>query len=100
MEDIIAKRDVERILKFYKHVLPGSFSDGDKNNARYLVWKYRGQMEKLWKKLETKYGVPVLHSNEWDDYINIQEKLFVNTSQSNQNVDNNNKKSNEGKGDL
>lgn len=90
VEDTVAKRDVERILKFYKHVLPGSFSDGDTHNARYLVWKYRGKMESLWKKLETKYGVPVLHPNEWDEYvINTKEKTSRMGEKSNENDDDN-----------
>ncbi|GAX24304.1 hypothetical protein FisN_4Lh416 [Fistulifera solaris] len=65
-EEYAFKRDVKRLLAYYKHVIPGSISDGDENNARYLVWKYRNQKEKLWKTLEKKYGEPVLYPDEWE----------------------------------
>ncbi len=65
-EEYAFKRDVKRLLAYYKHVIPGSISDGDENNARYLVWKYRNQKEKLWKTLENKYGEPVLYPDEWE----------------------------------
>lgn len=65
-EEYAFKRDVKRLMAYYKHVVPGSISDGDENNARYLVWKYRNQKEKLWKTLEKKYGEPVLDTDEWD----------------------------------
>ena len=42
-------------------------SDGDEHDARYLVWKYRGKKEKLWRSLEKKYGEPVLHEWEWPE---------------------------------
>lgn len=51
--------DTEKLLRYYKFVAPGSLADGDLNQARYLVWKYRGRTEKLWKRLEIKYGVSV-----------------------------------------
>lgn len=68
-EEYAFKRDVKRLLAYYKHVVPGSISDGDENNARYLVWKYRNQKEKLWKTLETKYGEPVLNVDEWESKV-------------------------------
>ena len=67
VEEKIFERDTKRLLAYYKHVVPGSIMDGDLHNAQYLVWKYRGKKDKLWKRLETKYGVPVLHVNEYDD---------------------------------
>ena len=66
-EDRVFERDTKRLLAYYKHVIPGSMSDGDLQNARYLVWKYRGKKEKLWKSLEKKYGEPVLHEWEWPE---------------------------------
>jgi len=66
-EEKVFKRDTSRLLSFYKHVIPGSVSDGDLHNARYLVWKYRNKKEKLWKNLEKKYGEPVLHEHEWPE---------------------------------
>ena len=60
-------RDVERLLTFYKHAAPGTIHDGDENNARWQVYKYRKKKEKLWRRLEVKYGMEVLHSHEWPD---------------------------------
>lgn len=58
---------VERILAFYKRAAPNSINDGDKHNAHYICWKYKGKRNKLYKKLETKYGIPVKQVYEWDD---------------------------------
>lgn len=66
-EERVFERDTRRLLAFYKHVIPGSLSDGDLHNARYVVWKYRNKKEKLWKSLEKKYGEPVLHEYEWPE---------------------------------
>ena len=66
-EERVFERDTRRLLAYYKHVVPGSMSDGDEHNARYVVWKYRNKKEKLWKSLEKKYGEPVLHEHEWPD---------------------------------
>ena len=66
-EEAVFERDTRRLLAYYKHVIPGSMSDGDEHNARYLVWKYRGKKEKLWRSFEKKYGSPVLLEHEWED---------------------------------
>lgn len=66
VEDRIRERDVTRVLKYYKHVAPGTISDGDRHNAYYLCWKYKNKKDKLWKKLEHKYGVPVLQTKEYE----------------------------------
>lgn len=66
-EEHIFERDTRRLLAYYKNVIPGSMSDGDLHNARYLVWKYRGKKEKLWRNLEKKYGEPVLNEWEWPE---------------------------------
>ena len=66
-EEHVFERDTRRLLAYYKHVIPGSMSDGDLHNARYVVWKYRHKKEKLWKSLEKKYGSPVLQEDEWPD---------------------------------
>ena len=66
-EERVFVRDTARLLAFYKNVVPGSISDGDIHNAHYLVYKYRGKKEKLWKNLEKKYGVAVLEEHEWPD---------------------------------
>lgn len=67
-EDYVFEHDTRKLLVYYKHVVPGSISDGDVDNARYLVWKYRNKKEKLWTSLEKKYGVSVREIYEWEDY--------------------------------
>jgi hypothetical protein len=66
-EERVFERDTRRVLAYYKHILPGSMSDGDLYNARYVVYKYRNKKAKLWKNLEKKYGHPVLHEWEWPE---------------------------------
>jgi hypothetical protein len=65
-DDYVLNRDTERLLAFYKHVLPGSYHDGDLHSARYTCYKYRHKKAKLWKNLEKKYGVPVLTVKEYE----------------------------------
>lgn len=72
-EDKVFERDTRRLLAYYKHVLPGSMLDGDVNNARYVIYKYRNKKEKLWKGLEKKYDIPVYLEDEWEDYLEQQE---------------------------
>ncbi|CAJ1969092.1 unnamed protein product [Cylindrotheca closterium] len=66
-EERVFERDTRRLLAYYKHVVPGSMSDGDLYNARYVVYKYRNKKEKLWKNLEKKYGEPCLQEWEWPE---------------------------------
>jgi len=68
VEDKVFHRDVKILLKYYKHVLPNSINDGNVNNARYLVYKYRNKKHRLWKTLENKYGIAVS-----EDYSNLDE---------------------------
>mmetsp|Transcript_32140 Transcript_32140/g.53103 ORF Transcript_32140/g.53103 Transcript_32140/m.53103 type:complete len:799 (-) Transcript_32140:40-2436(-) len=68
-EEAVFEHDTKRLLAYYKHVMPGTMSDGDLQNARYLVWKYRGKKNKLWKRLEKKYEVAVRHEHEWEGYV-------------------------------
>ncbi len=72
-EERVFERDTRRLLAYYKHVLPGSLLDGDENNARYVVYKYRHKKEKLWRGLERKYDIPVLQEDEWEEYMANQE---------------------------
>ena len=65
-EERVFEVDTRRLMAYYKHVAPNSLADGDLQNARYLVWKYRGKKKALWKRLENKYGVPVRHEWEWE----------------------------------
>lgn len=51
-------------------MVPGSFHDGDEHNARYTCYKYRNKKSSLWRKLEKKYGEPVLTTEEY-------EKIFA-----------------------
>ena len=72
-EDLVFKRDTKRLLTYYKHAAPNSLADGDLYNARYLVWKYRNKKEALWRRLEKKYGVPVLNEWEWEVESEIKD---------------------------
>lgn len=64
-EDHVWKRDTQRLLDYYRHVIPNSTQDGDYDTASWLAYKYRHNKAKLWKNLETKYGVPV--PDAWDE---------------------------------
>lgn len=61
------ERCAEKVLAFYKHATPNTINDGDKNNAHYTCYKYRGKTDKLYRKLERKYGIAVREVHEWDD---------------------------------
>ena len=67
VDERVFDRDTERLLAYYKRAAKNSMHDGDERGARYLVWKYKGKKDKLWKRLETKYNIPVRHAWEWDD---------------------------------
>jgi hypothetical protein len=67
VDERIFDRDTERVLAYYKRAAKNSMHDGDIRGARYLVWKYKGKKDKLWRRLEVKYGIPVKHAWEWDD---------------------------------
>jgi len=66
-DDQTRKRDVKKVLAFYKNVAPGTINDGDERNAQYLCWKYKGKKDKLWRRLEAKYDHPMRELHEWDD---------------------------------
>lgn len=66
-DERVFKRDTSKLLAYYKHAVPGSYQDGDFHNARYLVWKYKGKKNKLWRRLESKYGVEVKEEWEWPE---------------------------------
>jgi hypothetical protein len=72
-EERVFERDTRRLLAYYKHALPGTMQDGDRQNSRYLVWKYRGKKAKLWRSLEKKYGFEVLHEHEWPEEVEKEE---------------------------
>ena len=67
MDDRIRKRDVKKILAYYKRASPGSIHDGDEHHAHYLAWKYQGKKDRLWKRLENRYSIPMREVDEWDD---------------------------------
>ena len=69
VEERIFERDTQRVLAYYKHAAPNSFHDGDERQARYLVWKYKGKKDRLWRRLEVKYNVPVRHAWEWEEEV-------------------------------
>jgi hypothetical protein len=66
-DEYVLNRDAARLLAFDRHIVPGSFHDGDEHNARYTCYKYRSKKEKLWRNLEKKYGVPVLTVREYEE---------------------------------
>lgn len=68
-EEYSREECVERILAFYKRAAPNSINDGDRHNAHYVCWKYKGKRDKLYKRLELKYGIPVKMVHEWDDDV-------------------------------
>jgi len=74
IDDRIREYDVKKILAYYKHACPGTINDGDERNAYYLTWKYKGRKDKLWKRLENKYGILVREVDEWDDDDNTEEE--------------------------
>ena len=67
VDDRIRKRDVKKILAYYKHAAPGTIHDGDEHHAHYLAWKYQGKKDKLWKRLESRYSIRVREVDEWDE---------------------------------
>ncbi|GKY97499.1 hypothetical protein MPSEU_000708100 [Mayamaea pseudoterrestris] len=67
-EERVFDRDTTKLLNYYKHAIPGSIADGDERNARFIVWKYRSNKQKLWDHLEKKYGIPVLEPEQWEEY--------------------------------
>jgi hypothetical protein len=69
-EEHVFERDTQKLLNYYRNVVPGSIADGDERNARFIVWKYRNNKQKLWNHLETKYGIPVLELDEWEGFEN------------------------------
>jgi len=73
VEERIFERDTQRVLAYYKHAAPNSFNDGDERHARYMVWKYKNKKDKLWRRLEVKYNMPVKHAWEWDDDDDVND---------------------------
>ena len=67
VEERVFERDTRRVLAYYKRAAPNSFHDGDERQARYLVWKYKGKKEALWRRLEAKYGMKVMNEWEWPE---------------------------------
>jgi len=67
-DEHIFERDTRRLLAYYKHAIPGSMLDGNVQNARYVVYKYRKKKATLWRGLEKKYDTKVLLEHEWEDY--------------------------------
>mmetsp|Transcript_2748 Transcript_2748/g.4162 ORF Transcript_2748/g.4162 Transcript_2748/m.4162 type:complete len:820 (+) Transcript_2748:73-2532(+) len=67
LEDFIFQRDTKRVLAYYKRAVPNSMHDGDENGARYLVYKYRHKKDKLWLRLQKKYGYPI--PEDWTLFV-------------------------------
>ena len=67
LDERARERCAAKLLAFYKRASPNSINDGDKHHAHYTCYKYRGKTDKLYKKLEKKYGFPVKEVHEWND---------------------------------
>jgi hypothetical protein len=76
-EEYVLNRDTAKLLAYYQHVIPGSISDGDHRNAMHIVYRYRHNKAALWKKMETKYGVPLREAHEWEGYDPNEQKRTV-----------------------
>lgn len=74
VEERVFERDTQRVLAYYKHAAANSFHDGDERHARYMVWKYKGKKDKLWRRLEAKYDIPVKHAWEWPEEVEGETK--------------------------
>ena len=79
VEERIFERDTQRVLAAEgdDKVSVNSFHDGDERQARYLVWKYKGKKDALWRRLKAKYGVQVKHAWEWDDEEEDGAKILM-----------------------
>jgi hypothetical protein len=76
-EDYSLKRDSKRLLAYYQHILPGSIQATDERGAIYVAYRYRHKKAKLWETLERKYGIPVRHAHEWDDFNSDNNTVVV-----------------------
>jgi hypothetical protein len=63
------ERCAQKILAYYKRASPNTINDGDQHHAHYTCYKYRGKVNKLYKKLEKKYGVVMKEVDEWEDEV-------------------------------
>lgn len=77
-----------KVLAFYKRAAPNTINDGDEHHAHYTCYKYRGNVEKLYKKLERKYGMPVLEVHEWEDEETTEESSEEEEQEENLDEDN------------
>lgn len=59
----------QKVLAYYKRVAPNTINDGDEHHAHYTCYKYKGKVDKLYKKLEKKYGIEVKEVHEWEDEV-------------------------------
>jgi len=57
-------QNVKKLQAFYTH-MGVKFKSQSEMECRYIIHKYGDNVGKLWKKLEDKYGEPVL---EWWEY--------------------------------
>jgi len=88
VEERIFERDTQRVLAYYKHAAPNSFNDGDERHARYMVWKYKNKKDKLWRRLEVKYNMPVKHAWEWDDDDDVNDEAKKEDEDEEEDLDN------------
>ena len=71
------------MLAYYKRAAKNTINDGDEHHAHYTCYKFRGKTDKLYKKLERKYGIPVKEVDEWED----EEEDVDNEEEEEENLD-------------
>ena len=76
-----------KVLAYYKRASPNSINDGDKHHAHYTCYKYRGKHEKLYKKLEKKYGFEMKEVDEWNDGLDDPQPPVEEDEEQEENLD-------------
>merc|ERR1711957_630602 len=63
------------LLAYYKFVTPDKLGADNLRNARYTVYRYRADLDRLWRRLHLRYGVKV-PERDWDNeenYVKSEE---------------------------
>lgn len=78
-DEYTLNRDAERLMAYYKHITPDKLGADNIRNARYTVYRYRANLDRLWRRLEVRYGYKVPESN-WHDlesYVKVEDGEHV-----------------------
>jgi len=74
-DEYVLNRDAHRLLTYYKFVTPDKLGADNLRNARYTVYRYRADLDRLWRRLHLRYGVKV-PERDWDNeesYVKTEE---------------------------